>query len=224
MASLLRVAFIGGTEMLRTARRIALEENPNFKVVLDTDGFGLLAVHALSYDFDVAVLDLRLPNSSALDYVRAMHAMAKVNSADIGRILISATYSEPDLRLQAIRAGAVDCIFVEDGIESFVANVSLCKEPESDFAIRSLLPELPSGAVSEEEYASANVAIDTLDPKEQSILESFCALKTDSQIAQIAQVPKLKVRQTIKKVQNLLLLNTRSQLLLKLHELDALTL
>jgi DNA-binding NarL/FixJ family response regulator len=153
-----------------------------------------------------------------------MHAMAKVNSADIGRILISATYFEPSLRLEAIRAGAVDCIFVEEGIEQFVKNVEMCKEPEADFGIRSLLPELTSGVVNEEEFAAANIAIDTLDAKEQSILESFCALKTDAQIAQIAQVPKLKVRQTIKKVENLLLLNTRSQLLLRLHELEALTL
>lgn len=210
--------------MLRTARRHALEENPNIKVVLDLDGFGLSAADAISYDFDVAVLDLRLPNSSALDYVKAMHAMAKVNSADIGRILISATYFEPSLRLEAIRAGAVDCIFVEEGIEQFVKNVEMCKEPEADFAIRSLLPELTSGVVNEEEFAAANIAIDTLDAKEQSILESFCALKTDAQIAQIAQVPKLKVHKTIKKVENLLLLNTRSQLLLRLHELEALTL
>lgn len=223
MPALLRVALIGGSDMLRGARRVALEETANVKVVLDSDGFGMTPTDLLAYSFDVAVLDQRLPNSPAFDYVRAMQAMAKVNSADIGRILISATFQEVDLRIQAIESGAVDCVFVDAGIQAFVDAVKLCKDPEADYAIRQLLAELKVGEVDKQEYAKATSAMDSLDFKEQAILENFCLLKTDAQIAQIVQVPKLKVRQTITKVQNLLLLNTRSQLLLELCRLGALT-
>lgn len=223
MPALLRVALIGGSDMLRGARRVALEENSNLKVVLESDGFALSPTDLLAYSFDVAVLDQRLPSSAAFDYVKAMQSMAKVNSSDIGRILISATFQDVDLRIQAIESGAVDCVFVDQGIEAFVSAVKMCKEPEADYAIRELLPELKKGETDKEAYAKAATSIDSLDFKEQAILENFCLLKTDAQIAQTVQVPKLKVRQTITKVQNLLLLNTRSELLLKLCRLGALT-
>lgn len=210
--------------MLRAARRVAVEENQNFKVVLDSDGFALSPADVLEYNFDVAVLDQRLPNFSAFDFVRAMQALARINGVEIGRVLISATYADTALRLAAIESGAVDCVFVESGIENFVQSVALCREAETDYAIRELLAEIPSGQITGEEFAKASVAIDSLEPKEQAILENFCLLKSDAQIAQVVQVPKLKVRLTITKVQNLLLLNTRSQLLLRLHQFGALTL
>lgn len=224
MPKLIRVALVGGSEMLRSARRFALEDTGSLKIVLDSDGFGLTPSETLSYNFDVAILDRRLPNFSAFDYVKAMQAMAKVDNLEIGRVLISATFEDLELRIQAIEAGAVDCVFVDQGIESLVAKVKLCQEVETDYAIRELLPVLTEGEIDQEDYAKASVAIDALDNKERLILENFCLLKTDSQIAQIVQVPKLKVKQTIAKVQSLLLLNTRSQLLLKLYRLGELTL
>lgn len=223
MASIYRVALVGGSDVLRSARRVALEEEGHYKVVLDSDGFGLTPTQALDFNFDIAVLDLRLPNFSAFDYVRALHAMAKVNGVGIGRILFSATFDDQQLRLQAIDAGAVDVIFVDSGLSKFLETVGLCREAEADYAMRQLLPIVQSGEVSAEEFATAATALDSLDLKERAIIENFCALKTDAQIAQIVQVPKLKVRQTITKAQNLLLLNTRSQLLLKLQRLGALT-
>ena len=224
MPKLIRVALVGGSEMLRSARRFALEDTGSLKIVLDSDGFGLTPSETLSYNFDVAILDQRLPNFSAFDYVKAMQAMAKVDNLEIGRVLISATFEDLELRIQAIEAGAVDCVFVDQGLESLVAKVKLCQEVETDYAIRELLPVLTEGEIDQEDYAKASVAIDALDNKERLILENFCLLKTDSQIAQIVQVPKLKVKQTIAKVQSLLLLNTRSQLLLKLYRLGELTL
>lgn len=224
MPKLIRVALVGGSEMLRSARRFALEDTGSLKIVLDSDGFGLTPSETLSYNFDVAILDQRLPNFPAFDYVKAMQAMAKVDNLEIGRVLISATFEDLELRIQAIEAGAVDCVFVDEGIESLVAKVKLCQEVETDYAIRELLPVLTEGGIDQEDYAKASVAIDALDNKERLILENFCLLKTDSQIAQIVQVPKLKVKQTIAKVQSLLLLNTRSQLLLKLYRLGELTL
>jgi len=220
----LRVALIGGSEILRGARRAALEATPNVQVVTDSDGFGLSANEILSYNFDVVVLDQRLPNSSAFDFVRAIHALAKINATEVGRFLVSSPYENLESRILAVEAGAVDAVFIDQGIERFVATVIRCSDSDADFGIRDILPGIPSGKTTEEEFAKASLALDILDSKEEAIIRSFCELKTDAQIAQIVQVPKLKVRQTISKAQNLLLLSTRSQLLLKLHELGELTL
>jgi DNA-binding NarL/FixJ family response regulator len=147
-----------------------------------------------------------------------------VSSVELGRILISSQYSELQLRINAIEAGAVDCVFISDGIPALLEKVSKCSEPEADFAIRELLGQIDSVKINKEQYQDATVSLDSLDVKEAKILRAFCELKTDSEIAMAASVPKARVRATLLMVQNLLMLDTRSQLLLKMHSLGALAL
>lgn len=224
MAKSLRLAQIGGSPTIRKARRDALEVSETAQVIFDSDGFNFTPQHLLDLHFDVAVIDHRLPNTSAFQFVVAAQALAKVTSIELGRIVISSQFYDLSLRLAAIEAGAVDCVFIEAGIEKFIETIKGCQESTADFGIREILADLPNEEVSESDFRLASIALDTLDPKEQSIIKSFCELKTDTQIAQSAQVPKLKVKNTIEKVQNLLMLNTRSQLLLKLTRLGSLSL
>ncbi len=220
----MRVAQLGGSATVRKARREALELGQIAQVIYDGDGFQFTTAQLLDLNFDVVIIDHRLPNTSAFDFVVAASALAKVTGVELGRILISSQYYELALRLEAVESGAVDCVFIEAGIEKFVSAVSACADPDTDFGIREILDQIPAGNVQEAEYRQAAVALDTLDAKEAAIIKGFCELKSDAQIAQSAQVPKLKVKNTLEKVQNLLMLNTRSQLLLKLTRLGALAL
>ena len=224
MATDLRIALVGGSDSLRKSRRMLLESQPQLKVIYDSDGFALKPQDLLEVNFDLLIIDQRLDSISAFDYIKSLHALARVNAVEVGRILVAAQFSDTQLRLTAIEAGAVDCIFISDGIESMLSKVAKCVDRDTDFAIRELLPELDSLTVSKDQYQNAAVALDSLDAKEAKVLRSFCELKTDSQIAVAASVPKLKVRLTLVKVQNLLMLDTRSQLLLKMHSLGALAL
>lgn len=224
MATDLRIALVGGSDSLRKSRRALLESKPHQRVIYDNDGFGLKPQDLLEVNFDLLIIDQRLDSVSAFDYIKLLHALARVNAVEIGRVLVSAQFSDTQLRLTAIEAGAVDCIFISDGIEAMLEKVSKCVDKDTDFGIRELLPELDSLSVSKDQYQNAAVALDTLDAKEAKVLRSFCELKTDSQIAIAVSVPKLKVKNTLVKVQNLLMLDTRSQLLLKMHSLGALAL
>lgn len=224
MAKLIRVAQIGGSATIRKARRDALEQSRTAQVIYDGDGYNFTTAQLLDINFDVAVIDQRMPEVSAFDFVSAAQALAKVTGAELGRMLISAQYYELQLRLAAIEAGAVDCVFIESGIEKFVSAIQACEDKEADFGIREILNDIAKENVSESEFRQASLAMDTLDAKETAIVKAFCELKTDAQIAQSTQVPKLKVKNTLLKLQNLLMLNTRSQLLLKLSRLGALTL
>ncbi|NBQ92936.1 MAG: DNA-binding response regulator [Micrococcales bacterium] len=224
MAKILRVALVGGHETIRQGRRDYLEANGEIQIVHNSDGFGIQAQDLLSLNFDVAILEQRLPATTAFALISASHALARVTSEELGRFLVSAYYSELSLRLSAIEAGAVDTVFVMDGLEVLKNRVEACADPQADFGIREIFNQIPKSKVSEAEFSSASVALDTLDVKEANIIRAFCELKTDAQIAQVAQVPKLKVRNTIRKVQNLLMLETRSQLLLKLSRFGALAL
>ena len=224
MATDLRIALVGGSDSLRKSRRTLLEAQAHLKVIYDSDGFALKPQDLLEVNFDLLIIDQRLDSISAFDYIKSLQALARVNAVEVGRILVAAQFSETQLRLTAIEAGAVDCIFISDGIESMLSKVAKCAHKETDFAIRELLPELDSLSVSKDQYQNAAVALDSLDTREANVLRAFCELKTDSQIAVAASVPRLKVRNTLIKVQNLLMLDTRSQLLLTMHSLGALAL
>jgi len=224
LATVLRIALVGGSDSLRKSRRTLFESQPLLKIIYDSAGFGLMPQDLLEVNFDLLLIDQRLDSITAFDFVKSLHALARVSSVELGRILISSQFSELQLRINAIEAGAVDCVFISDGIPALLEKVSKCSEPEADFAIRELLGQIDSVKINKEQYQDATVGLDSLDVKEAKILRAFCELKTDSEIAMAASVPKARVRATLLMVQNLLMLDTRSQLLLKMHSLGALAL
>ena len=218
----LRVALLGGSESLRSAKRAVLEAESKCQIVFDSDGHGLLPQDFLEVNYDVAIVEQRLGNQSAFDYIRALHALAIVNQETIGRILVGSQFDETQLRVTAIEAGAVDCVFVSDGIESLLSKVLACSDPYADFAIRELLPQLGDLTISQEGFQNASVALDVLDAKEAKVVRSFCQLKDLSEIVKDAGLSKVKVNVTLTRVQRLLVLQTRSQLLLRMYRLGAL--
>jgi DNA-binding NarL/FixJ family response regulator len=220
----IRVALLGGSETLRAAKRVALSTRPNTKVVFDSDGFGLLPQDFLNVNFDVAIVEQRLGFQTAFEFIKIVQALSAMRQEQLGRILVAAQFHETQLRLLAIEAGAVDCVFISDGIETLVEKVSLCSEIDPDFAIRELIPDLGNLTISQEGFQNAAIALDTLDPKEAKVLKAFCQMKSISDIAVAVSVPKIKVTSTLNKIQKLLMLDTRSQLMLRMYRLGALAL
>lgn len=220
----LRVALLGSSDALRAAKRAVLESAGKCQIVFDSDGHGLLPQDFLEVNYDVAIVEQRLVDQSAFDFIRALHALAVVRQESIGRILVGSQFDETQLRVIAIEAGAVDCVFVSDGVESLLTKVLACNDVNADFAIRELLPQLGDLTISQEGFQNASVALDTLDSKEAKALKSFCQLKDVSEIATDSGFSKVKVNATLLKVQRLLVLHTRSQLLLRMYRLGALAL
>jgi DNA-binding NarL/FixJ family response regulator len=218
----LRIALLGGSDSSRAAKRSALETGAKGQVVFDSDGHGLLPQQFLEVNYDVAIVEQRLGSQSAFDYIRALHALAVVSQENIGRILVGSQFHETQWRITAIEAGAVDCVFVSDGIDSLIKKVLACVDVNADFAIRELLPQLGDLTISQEGFQNAAVALDTLDKKESIVVKSFCQLKDVSQIGIDSGLSKVKVNATLLKVQRLLVLQTRSQLLLRMYRLGAL--
>ena len=220
----LRVALLGGSDALRAAKRAVLESAGKCQIVFDSDGHGLLPQDFLEVNYDVAIVEQRLGDQSAFDFIRALHALAVVKQETIGRLLVGSQFDETQLRVVAIEAGAVDCVFLSDGVESLLTKVLACKDVNADFAIRELLPQLGELTISQEGFQNASVALDTLDSKEAKVVKSFCQLKDIAEIATDSGLSKVKVNATLLKVQRLLVLQTRSQLLLRMYRLGALAL
>jgi DNA-binding NarL/FixJ family response regulator len=222
--AVIRVALVGGSDSLRVAKRAILEAEASVQIVYDSDGFGLLPQDFREVNFDVAIIEQRLGSQSAFDFVKILHTLAAMDQSALGRLLIASQFHETELRVKAIEAGAVDCVFVSDGAASLITKIVNCSDPAADFAIRELVPILDEQTVNQEGFQLAALSLDTLDVSATKVLKAFCQLKTDSEIAMAAGVPKVKVKTTLLAIQKLLLLNTRSQLLLKMYRLGALAL
>lgn len=220
----LRVALLGGSDSLRASKRAVLETGGKCQIVFDSDGHGLLQQEFLDVNFDVAIIEQRLAGQSAFDFIRALHALAVVNQESVGRILVGTQFDETQLRISAIEAGAVDCVFISDGVEALVKKVLACSDVNSDFAIRELLPQLGELTISQEGFQNASLALDTLDSLEAKVVRSFCQLKSLSVIGLDSGLSKVKVNAVLIRVQKLLTLDTRSQLLLRMYRLGALAL
>jgi DNA-binding NarL/FixJ family response regulator len=222
--SSLRIALLGGSDSIRAAKRAVLEASSENQIVFDSDGYGLLPQDFLEVTFDVAIIEQRLGNQSAFDFTRALQSLAVVRQIEVGRVLVASQFHETQLRLTSIEAGAVDCVFVSDGFESLVEKVSACGDVHADFAIRELLPQLGELNISQEGFQSAAVALDTLDKNETKVVKAYCELKSIAEIATLSGLSRVRVNSTLSKVQTLLMLFTRSQLLLRMYRLGALAL
>ena len=209
---------------MRAAKRSVLESEPNFQIVFDADGFGLLPQDFKEINFDIAIIEQRLGNQSAFDFIKVFHSLAAMDMASSVQFLVASQFHETQLRILAIESGAVDCVFVSDGPQSLVKKVSLCANSYADYAMRELIPELGKLTIIQDGFQNATAALDTLDKKEAKVLKAFCQLKSDSEISLEAGVSIIKVRSTLLKIQKLLLLDTRSQLLLRMYRLGALAL
>lgn len=222
--SSLRIALLGGSDSIRLAKRSVLEASNENQIVFDSDGYGILPQDFLEVTFDVAIIEQRLGSQSAFDFIRALQSLAVVRQEEVGRILVASQFHETQLRVTAIEAGAVDCVFVSDGFDSLVQKVSACGDVHVDFAIRELLPQLGELTISQDGFQSAAIALDTLDKNETKVVKAYCQLKSVPDIATASGVSRVRVNNTLSKVQKLLMLYTRSQLLLRMYRLGALAL
>lgn len=220
----LRIALLGGSDSNRASKRAVLEASNENQIVFDSDGYGLLPQDFLEVTFDVAIIEQRLGNQSAFDFIRALQSLAVVRQEEAGRILVATQFHETQLRLTAIEAGAVDCVFVSDGFDSLVQKVRACADVYVDFAIRELLPKLGDLTISQEGFQSAAIALDTLSKSETKVVKAFCELKSIPEISTVSGLSIVRVNNTLAKVQTLLMLFTRSQLLLRMCRLGALAL
>ena len=99
---------------MRAAKRSVLESEPNFQIVFDSDGFGLLPQDFKEINFDIAIIEQRLGNQSAFDFIKVFHSLAAMELTSSVQFLVASQFHETQLRILAIESGAVDCVFVID--------------------------------------------------------------------------------------------------------------
>ena len=140
-----------------------LEEQFNQVDLVDD---GVVALHrASASEYDVLVLDLRLPGLSGIEVLRTLR-----DRGDTTPVLVLTAQDAVESKVQALRTGADDYVTKPFAFEELLARVeALCRRPK-DIAYPTLTVVDLEIDTSLHEVHRSGVLID-LTPKEYSVLE-----------------------------------------------------
>jgi DNA-binding NarL/FixJ family response regulator len=122
MASKIRIGLLDTDSDVRLGRKLVLSSQANFEVVFDSDG-STEDLEAIEQSLiDVLVIDQKLSSGAGVSFYASLRNLTGVKQAPPA--LLTASFAQPELLLDALQGGFVDLLTVEQGASGLVAAVS----------------------------------------------------------------------------------------------------
>ena len=122
MSSTIRIGLLDTDSDVRLGRKLVLSSQPKFEVVFDSDG-ATEDIEAIEQSLiDVLVLDQRLSFGAGPDFYSSLRNLTGVKQAPAA--VLTTSYAQPELLLDALQEGIVDVVTVEQGATGLIAAVS----------------------------------------------------------------------------------------------------
>jgi DNA-binding NarL/FixJ family response regulator len=113
MASTIRIGLLDTDSDVRFGRKMVLSSQPKFEVVFDSDG-STEDLEAIEQSLiDVLVLDQKLASGSGVSFYSSLRNLTGVKQAP--KAILTTSFAQPDLLLDALQEGIVDVVTVEQG-------------------------------------------------------------------------------------------------------------
>jgi DNA-binding NarL/FixJ family response regulator len=122
MASKIRIGLLDTDSDVRLGRKLVLSSQANFEVVFDSDGSTEDLVAIEQSLIDVLVIDQKLSSGAGVSFYASLRNLTGVKQAPPA--LLTASFAQPELLLDALQGGFVDLLTVEQGASGLVAAVS----------------------------------------------------------------------------------------------------
>jgi DNA-binding NarL/FixJ family response regulator len=144
MANLLRVALVDFDQAVRAGRRMVLDSAKNLEVIIESAGSDIEPLKQAL--LDVVVIDQRLATGSGLDFYRLFRS--EVSSLqDLPSAVLTMSFDQPGLRLEALEAGFEAVVSIEQGPEALIQAITTAGQQLPTIAdLLSLLNQLESGS------------------------------------------------------------------------------
>jgi DNA-binding NarL/FixJ family response regulator len=121
MASKIRIGLLDTDSDVRLGRKLVLSSQPKFEVVFDSDG-STEDLEAIEQSLiDVLVIDQKLSSGAGVSFYASLRNLTGVKQAPPA--LLTASFAQPELLLDALQEGFVDLLTVEQGASGLVAAV-----------------------------------------------------------------------------------------------------
>jgi len=188
MVSKIRIALLDTDSDVRYGRKLVLSSEPALEVVFDSDG-SQDDLEALEQSLiDVLVLDQRLSSGSGVSFYSKLRDLVGLSQAP--KAILTASFTQPELLLDALKEGIFDVVSVEQGAQGLVAAVykaatGVTSHPLS--AVWELISTQPT-------YRAVDLNfVRLVDELPQKLSSSVRKLRTVWQSADLAKIEKFEI-------------------------------
>jgi DNA-binding NarL/FixJ family response regulator len=220
MSNLLRVGLIDADADIRFGRRMMIDSQEDCKVVFEEDTAQGALDRAPEALLDVLVIDHRVRGMDGITLISKLVPVYQQNNSDAPSIILTGPYFSYELLLASIAAGATDLVTLDSKSDELLKAIrsSASSEDVIDFASLNSLVARTKGV--QFDIPDILVKLGGLVEHEPEVLERFKQGLDDEQIAGALNIPKYRVRQSIKSILDKCSLATRAQLYLAINYVD----
>jgi DNA-binding NarL/FixJ family response regulator len=198
MASITRIGLLDSDSDVRFGRKLVLSSQPNFEVVFDSDGSAEDIEVIEQSLIDVLVLDQRLSSGAGVSFYSSLRILTGVKQAPPA--ILTASFAQPDLLLDALQEGLFDVVSVEQGASGLVAAASRATTGVNSHSL-SAIWELIS---SQPSYRAVDINfVRLVDALPQKLSSSVKKLKSVWQSSDLAKIEKFELDSLNKLVERL---------------------
>jgi len=220
MSNLLRVGLIDADADIRFGRRMMIDSQEDCKVVFEEDTAQGALDRAPEALLDVLVIDHRVRGMDGITLISKLVPVYQQNNSDVPSIILTGPYFSYELLLASIAAGATDLVTLDSKSDELLKAIrsSASSEDVIDFASLNSLVARTKGV--QFDIPDILVKLGGLVEHEPEVLDRFKQGLDDEQIAGALNIPKYRVRQSIKSILDKCSLATRAQLYLAINYVD----
>ena len=220
MSNLLRVGLIDADADIRFGRRMMIDSQEDCKVVFEEETAQGALDRAPEALLDVLVIDHRVRGMDGITLISKLVPVYQQNNSDVPSIILTGPYFSYELLLASIAAGATDLVTLDSNSDELLKAIrsSASSEDVIDFSSLNSLVSRTKGV--QFDVPDILVKLGGLVEHEPEVLKRFKQGLDDEQIAGALNIPKYRVRQSIKSILDKCSLATRAQLYLAINYVD----
>ncbi|HZK06287.1 MAG TPA: response regulator transcription factor [Actinomycetaceae bacterium] len=215
----IRVGIVDDQQLVRAGFALVINSQPDMEVVIEASD-GAQALRALrSYECDVVLMDVRMPNMDGLE------ATARITSrASIPRVIILTTFDLDEYVLQAIKAGASGFLLKDAPPEEMLAAIRTVDHGDAVIAPSSTkrLIEHLAHVLPSEKRTSPEI-INSLTEREREVLIHMARGRSNTEIASELFVAEATVKTHVGRILAKLRARDRVQAVVAAYETGLVT-
>jgi DNA-binding NarL/FixJ family response regulator len=210
MPETIRLGLLDTDEDIRFGRKLLFASLPNVEVVFDSDGASsdLAPIHESL--IDVIVIDQKLASGPGIDFYSNLRKLTGIKQAPPS--ILTASFDQPALLLDALEAGFLDVVAIEQGAKALVDAVTQARSGGNFHnlaELNKLLASQPRVRVVDLNFVSL------VDQLPEKLASNLRRLKSIWQKADMAKLESYDLN-ALKELVNRLPVATASELVLAL--------
>jgi DNA-binding NarL/FixJ family response regulator len=217
MSTNIRIALIDSDESIRFGRKLLLESQPNLRVVMESRGTQEDFIRIFEALIDVVVVDQRLAETKGSEFIEILRSKYSAPSKMPGVVLTS-IFMTPELRLEALAAGAWDLVSQEEGAAKLLQQIPKAVNSAGEISSREVFALRKNSGEKRALDAMFSHRFNLLPESDLKIVELFGKVKSDRVIAETLEMPLKDVESKLRRILDGLGFATRAQLALALYE------